>query len=105
MRVLAKYLLVFILLCVAGCATTDIFPREPEFDDSNLEMDGAEMVLIPAGEFLMGSPEGEGQNSEHPQHTVFLDAFYMDICEVTSSQVLPGSTYFELCWFSLVRLR
>jgi len=48
--------------------------------------DGAEMILIPAGEFLMGSPEGEGEDDEHPQHTVFLDAFYIDKYEVTNAQ-------------------
>ena len=44
-------------------------------------MDAAEMVLIPAGQFLMGSPEGEGGDDDcrqHPQHKVFLDAFYID---------------------------
>jgi len=44
------------------------------------------MVLIPAGEFIMGSPEGEGTGDEHPQHTVFLDAFYIDKYEVTNAQ-------------------
>ncbi|HIE28389.1 TPA: PEGA domain-containing protein [Candidatus Poribacteria bacterium] len=48
--------------------------------------DGAEMILIPAGEFIMGSPEGEGDDDEHPQHTVFLDAFYIDKYEVTNAQ-------------------
>jgi len=48
--------------------------------------DGAEMILIPAGEFIMGSPEGEGNDNEHPQHTVFLDAFYIDKYEVTNAQ-------------------
>ena len=48
--------------------------------------DGAEMILIPAGEFIMGSPEGEGDNNEQPQHTVFLDAFYIDKYEVTNAQ-------------------
>ena len=49
-------------------------------------MDGAEMVLIPAGDFLMGSPEGEGQDDERPQHKVFVDAFYMDKHGVTKAQ-------------------
>ena len=48
--------------------------------------DGAEMILIPAGEFIMGSPESEGDDDEHPQHTVFLDAFYIDKYEVTNAQ-------------------
>jgi len=48
--------------------------------------DGAEMILIPAGEFIMGSPEGEGEDDERPQHTVFLDAFYIDKYEITNAQ-------------------
>jgi formylglycine-generating enzyme required for sulfatase activity len=44
------------------------------------------MVLIPAGEFTMGSPTGEGKSAEHPQHTVYLDAFYIDKYEVTNAQ-------------------
>ena len=48
--------------------------------------DGAPMVLIPAGEFLMGSPDGEGEKNEHPQHRVYLDAYYMDKFEVTVSR-------------------
>lgn len=41
------------------------------------------MVLIPAGEFFMGSVEGEGLADERPQHRVRIDAFYMDTFEVT----------------------
>jgi len=40
-------------------------------------------VLIPAGEFLMGSPEGVGQADEHPAHKVYLDAYYIDRYEVS----------------------
>ena len=46
--------------------------------------DGAEMVLIPAGEFQMGSNDGDGD--EKPVHTVYVDAFYMDKYEVTIGQ-------------------
>ena len=45
--------------------------------------DGAPMVLVLAGEFTMGSPEGEGNADEHPQHVVELDDFYIDQYEVT----------------------
>ena len=41
-----------------------------------------EMVLIPAGEFQMGSNEDE----DAPVHTVYLDAFYIDTYEVTNAQ-------------------
>ena len=40
------------------------------------------MVLIPAGEFLMGS--NDGRSNEQPVHTVHVDAFYMDKYEVTN---------------------
>ena len=45
--------------------------------------DGAEMVLIPAGDFQMGS---DYHVIEQPVHTVHIDAFYMDVHEVTVSQ-------------------
>ena len=48
--------------------------------------DGANMILIPAGEFLMGSPAGEGSDDEHPQHRVSLDAFYIYKYQVTNGQ-------------------
>lgn len=48
--------------------------------------DGAEMVLVPAGEFLMGSPEGLGMVGEHPQHRVYLDSYYIYKYEVTNAQ-------------------
>jgi len=43
----------------------------------------AGMVLIPAGEFWMGSPDGEGEPREHPRHKVYLDALYIDKYDVT----------------------
>ncbi|HEX8843178.1 MAG TPA: bifunctional serine/threonine-protein kinase/formylglycine-generating enzyme family protein [Pyrinomonadaceae bacterium] len=45
-----------------------------------------EMVLVPGGTFMMGSPEGVGYNSERPQHTVTVRAFYMSKYEVTQAQ-------------------
>jgi formylglycine-generating enzyme len=48
--------------------------------------DDASMVLVPAGEFLMGSPQGEGQNDELPQRRVYLDAFQIYRHEVTNDQ-------------------
>lgn len=44
------------------------------------------MVLVPAGEFLMGDAFNEGRPSELPRHAVYVDAFYMDSCEVTNQQ-------------------
>ncbi|HEY4485736.1 MAG TPA: formylglycine-generating enzyme family protein [Nitrospiria bacterium] len=74
-------LLALILLPVSGC-----YKKSPP----------EKMVLIPAGEFLMGSDkvdtEGKGTEfgtvkpwylDEHPQHKLALKAFHMDQYEVT----------------------
>jgi iron(II)-dependent oxidoreductase len=48
--------------------------------------DGAPMVLIPAGEFVMGSNNGNVDYGMNKEHTVNVDAFYMDVYEVTNEQ-------------------
>ncbi len=53
------------------------------------EADGAKMALIPAGSFEMGDSKDEPEawmKRSLPVHTVELDAFYMDVNEVTMSQ-------------------
>lgn len=49
---------------------------------------GLEMVLIPGGSFLMGSPEDEPErsSSESPQHTVTIQPFCMGKYPVTQAQ-------------------
>lgn len=46
--------------------------------------DLAPMVLVPAGEFTMGS--NEGNDDERPVHRIHLDAYYIDKYEVTVGQ-------------------
>ena len=50
-----------------------------------------EMVRIPAGSFLMGSPESEeGEPNERPQHRVNISrAFYMATTLTTNAQLMP----------------
>jgi len=50
--------------------------------------DSKEMVYVPAGEFLMGTPEKDGNaySDEKPQRRVYLDAFWIDKTEVTVAQ-------------------
>ncbi len=59
-----------------------------------------DMVYVPAGEFIMGSSDEDIEmylqmfiyrrpsryTNEKPQHTVYLDAFYIDEYEVTNAQ-------------------
>lgn len=59
------------------------------------------MALIPRGDFLMGSPEGnlEHSKSEYPKHKVFLSSFLMGRYPITQAQYEsvmgsnPSSTY------------
>lgn len=46
--------------------------------------DGAPMVLVPAGDFIMGSDKGD--EDEAPTHRVRLNAFYIDKFEVTNGR-------------------
>lgn len=46
--------------------------------------DGSTMLLVPAGDFVMGS--SDGAPDEYPPHVVRLKAFYMDKFEVTREQ-------------------
>jgi formylglycine-generating enzyme required for sulfatase activity len=81
--------------------------------------DGMVLVYIPAGEFLMGSTNEEiydiytkcswcSENwyvSESPQHTVYLDMYWIDRTEVTNGMYrvcvddgecdIPGGSYYE----------
>ena len=52
------------------------------------ELDPVPMVTIPAGEFLMGNPEGKGRADEWPQRSVYLDAFAFDQVEVTNERYM-----------------
>jgi len=46
-------------------------------------MEGS-MAVVPAGEFMMGSPTGD--SDEQPAHKVYVDTFSMDVYEVTVGQ-------------------
>lgn len=44
------------------------------------------MVLIKGGEFMMGASDDEGRPDEYPLHKVIIDAFWIDVTEVTNAQ-------------------
>ena len=46
---------------------------------------GIPMVLIPAGEFIMGS-DGRDQAAARPAHPVYLDNYYIDVYEVSQAR-------------------
>jgi len=47
-------------------------------------IDGAAVVFVPMGEFIMGSVNGE--KDESPEHRVYLDDFWINKYEVTNNQ-------------------
>jgi formylglycine-generating enzyme required for sulfatase activity len=44
------------------------------------------MLLVPAGPFVLGSTQSEGEPDERPQRTLRLSAFFLDRTEVTVAQ-------------------
>ena len=79
-------------------------PADNNLPDSHLGRDGMSMLLVPAGQFLMGSTRSEveaasalcltvGDNdpcglgefaNEMPQRSIYLDAFYIDETEISN---------------------
>ncbi len=72
---LSCFVLIVTYLFIGGCGVKGPTPIAPEG-----------MVLIPTGEFQMGSVTSEGSPNELPVHIVSIDAFYMDKYEVTNAQ-------------------
>lgn len=74
-----------------NATTAIVAPAKPGETIRSGGPDDSEIVLIPAGEFTMGSNEGllDGDSdfdNERPPHRVYVDAFYMDKYEVTSER-------------------
>ena len=87
--------LAIVLLC--SCQKVEPAPAPSATYETVQTQTGAEMVLVPAGSFLMGSADGEPD--EAPPHEVALDAFWIDRTEVTQAQygklVLGNPSHFK----------
>ena len=75
-----KYNINFWVLITIGILTI----TTPGYSDETPVPEG--MVLIPAGEFQMGSNHKEAGEDEQPVHSVYVDALYMDTHEVTNAE-------------------
>ena len=83
----ARGLVVIVILAILALAATPTgTPADtPTLGDTRTRpADDMEMVYVPAGEFQMGS--NEGNSDERPVHTVALDGFWIDKTEVTNAQ-------------------
>ncbi len=81
---------VTVVLVLAGVSALNAAEVAPSKDGASgaaktvQGKDGAPMVLIPAGSFLMGS--NDGLPNERPEHTVTLKAYYIDQFEMTAGR-------------------
>ena len=55
-----------------------------EFTECNVSC--PTMMVIPAGKFMMGSTNGTGNDDEHPQHEVSIDALAVGKFEITLAE-------------------
>ena len=77
-------LIIGLISILLACGSSPV--EDENYEQSVEQPDLKNMVFIPAGEFLMGSLEGEGAFDERPQHKVYLDDFYIDKYEVTIAE-------------------
>ena len=75
MKILALVMISIVCFFIVSCVSSVVSNGEKTVPEG--------MVLIPAGEFEMGS---NNMPSEQPVHTVHLDAFYIDRHEVTNAE-------------------
>jgi len=60
-------------------------PQQPYEPFSNSI--GMKFTPVPVGDFMMGSPDGDGKSDEHPQHLVRITKpFFLGVYEVTQAQ-------------------
>jgi len=88
---ITSFLIAILVLFFPGCRLFTLSIKGKTIDDQQkypntftTKRDPEMMVFIPAGYFLMGSEEGN--EDEKPQHKVYLDAFYIDVAEVTCAR-------------------
>jgi len=67
----------------ASTPTKSFTPTVTPYPTEMVDAQGVTMRLVPAGTFMMGS--ANGSDDERPVHQVDLDAFYMDVYEVTNA--------------------
>jgi len=80
-----------LIFAVAACA-----PFGPEVHENDL---APGMVFIPGGTFQRGAPHSGEYDREYPAHSVSVNGFYIDSCEVTNAQF---ATFVEATGYTTV---
>lgn len=85
----ARWKILAAIVAIAGAVAQSPVAAAPP---ASKELDPVPMVTVPAGEFLMGNPEGKGRADEWPQRSIYLDAFAIDQVEVTNERYMAFVT-------------
>lgn len=85
---LRKTLICITILCVFEVASSYFSLETIHAGNISESRDRVEMILMPSGEFLMGSGKAEGRADERPQKTIYLDSYSIDAFEVTNKRYL-----------------
>jgi formylglycine-generating enzyme required for sulfatase activity len=64
----------------------DAWTKAPALTSRHSSNGEVELLLIPGGRFMMGSPNGEGSDNEHPAHEVEIRPFYLGCYPVTNEE-------------------
>jgi formylglycine-generating enzyme required for sulfatase activity len=88
MRIPRRSSVLWLVSFVACGGSSDFEKAHPAiaFRDTQQAASLEGMVLVPAGEFTMGSPSDDNwaENDEQPQRVMFLPTFYIDQLEVSN---------------------
>lgn len=72
--------------CVHVPSRFSAFAADSNILPSTGDTSVAGMAFIPGGSFQMGGDNNQASEDEFPKHEVKIDAFYMDVTEVTNAQ-------------------
>lgn len=93
LRSILYFLLPLSIACTSNpekkVTTVEAYQEKIEKVDSDTKYSTSSaegMVLIPAGEFVMGGKSEQAEADEFPRHAVKVSSFYMDETEVTNAQ-------------------
>lgn len=80
-----------VVMVASGCSSRNVAKEQtprPATSGKINPKDGAELVLVPAGKFIMGSDASDpaSQPNQTPQHSVHLDSYYIYKHPVTVAQ-------------------
>ena len=76
-------LYIVLIIFLSGCGSPKV---ENNNDDEGTKNAPLNMVLIPGGQFVMGTDDMNSYSHERPAHAVQVKAFWMDVTEVTNAE-------------------